>query len=320
MTADAEALGTIPLHPRRRLVGSLFGAHRSIRRGHGSDVAGSRPYRPGDHFHSIDWKASARLSSVSGGDDFLVRERYSEETARVVLVCDRAPTMQLFPPDLPWLSKPRAVRSVVHLLARSALDQRSVVGYLDFARHGRAAPGAPFWRPPRSQAVGRNADLLDLLAGYLDRPFDAPADGVARSLAFLSAVRGALPAGSFVFVCSDFLVETPRAAWEAVANRGWDVVAVIVQDPVWEQSFPAIGGELVPLADAQSGRLLRVRLSRREAAESALANEERLRRLRAEVAAIGVDNVLVGADEPAAIRRAFLEWADARVAQRGRLR
>ena len=55
---------TFPLVSRRRLIGLSFGGMHSARRGTGSDVAGSRPYRPGDDVDTIDWAASARLSSV----------------------------------------------------------------------------------------------------------------------------------------------------------------------------------------------------------------------------------------------------------------
>ena len=64
---------TFPLVPRRRLIGLSFGGMHSARRGTGSDVAGSRPYRPGDDVDSIDWAASARLSSVRDSDEFVVR-------------------------------------------------------------------------------------------------------------------------------------------------------------------------------------------------------------------------------------------------------
>ena len=41
----------------------------------------------------------------------------------------------------------------------------------------------------------------------------------------------------------------------------------MIQDPVWEQSFPDVGGVSVPVADARDGRVELVRLSRREAVE-----------------------------------------------------
>ena len=62
----------------------------------GHDVAGSRPYRPGDDMDSIDWAASARLSTARGSDEFIVRERFAEEAPKVVIVCDRRPQMACF--------------------------------------------------------------------------------------------------------------------------------------------------------------------------------------------------------------------------------
>ena len=47
---------------------------------------------------------SARLS-----DDFIVREHFSEESPRVVLVVDRRPSMSLYPIEFPWLHKPAVV-------------------------------------------------------------------------------------------------------------------------------------------------------------------------------------------------------------------
>ena len=69
---------TFPLVPRRRVHGVSFGTMRSLRRGSGTDVAGSRPYRPGDDMDAIDWAASARLSTAKGRDEFVdvCREAY----------------------------------------------------------------------------------------------------------------------------------------------------------------------------------------------------------------------------------------------------
>ena len=77
---------TFPLIPRRRVLGLPFGGLHSLRRGLGSDVAGSRPYRPGDDIDKIDWNASARLSLARGSEEFVVREHYAEEAPRVVVL------------------------------------------------------------------------------------------------------------------------------------------------------------------------------------------------------------------------------------------
>jgi Protein of unknown function DUF58 len=316
--APPETGEAIPLLPRRRLIGSVFGGHASIRRGEGSDIAGSRPYQPGDHYHSIDWKSSARLTSLRGDDEFIVRERFSEEMPRVVLVCDRRPEMALYPRELPWLDKRLAVRNIVSLVVRSAVNQRGLVGYLDYGSHeGESDAGSPFWRPPRAQSSFWHGTLAELTEGYLGSAYDAPADNLASTLAFLTVVRSAIPTGSFVFVLSDFLIGPPYPAWAAAFETGWDVVAVIIQDPVWEQSFPPLGGVLAPVVDARNGGLMHIRMTEGEAAERRTANEDRLRNLLRDFSELGLDPILVSADDPAAIRASFLEWAERRLALRG---
>ena len=153
---------TFPLIPRRRVLGLPFGALHSARRGLGSDVAGSRPYQPGDDIDRIDWYASARLSLARGSDEFVVREHFAEEAPRVVSLVDRRPSMSIFPEGWPWLQKPEAIRGAVRLISDSAIAARGLLGYLD------EGEGDPFWHPPRSQHLLGDADL--------ERPFEAPAD------------------------------------------------------------------------------------------------------------------------------------------------
>src|SRR5215475_9172484 len=120
---------TFPLVPRRRVMGLAFGGMHSVRRGIGSDVAGSRPYRPGDDVAAIDWNASARLSAARASDEFVVRERFSEEAARVVVLCDRRPAMGIDAPSVRRFRKAEAVRRAVELVSASAVAARSLVGY-----------------------------------------------------------------------------------------------------------------------------------------------------------------------------------------------
>src|SRR3954454_10722604 len=110
---------TFPLVPRYRLSGLPFGGSPSLRRGHGTDVAGSRAYMRGDPISTIDWRASARLSTARGRDEFVVRERYAEEAPRVVVFADRRPSMGVYGSPFPWLSKPDATRSATELIVRS---------------------------------------------------------------------------------------------------------------------------------------------------------------------------------------------------------
>jgi uncharacterized protein (DUF58 family) len=290
-----------PLVPRRRPVGLPFGDLPSRRRGLGGEVIGSRPYEPRDPVSTIDWFATARLSAASDGDDFVVRDRAADEAPRVAVVVDRRPAMGLYPPPLPWLAKRDALRESVAAIVASAAAARADIAALDFAG------GEAWWLPPgRRDRPWVVADRSDAT------PFDAPEDTVERSLAFLGNHRTDLPGGSFVFVLSDLLVPVAPEAWLDALGNGWDVVPVVIQDPVWEQSFPSVGGVAVPVADPRSGARLLVRLSRRDAARRREANEQRHTRLLAELDSLGLRPVAIGTSDPFEIDRAFLEWAEER--------
>lgn len=293
-----------PLIPRRRVLGLPFGGLYSIRRGPGSDVAGSRPYQPGDDVGRIDWNASARLSLARGSDEFIVREHYAEEAPRAVVLCDRRPSMSVFPERWPWLRKPEALRRAVRLIADSVAAARGLAGYID------QADGSVLWRPPRSESALTDIDL--------GRHFGAPEDTVGICLRHLVDQRRDLPAGSFVFVLSDFLAEPDRDEWLRASERGLELVPVVLQDPVWEQSFPDVGELVVPFHDVESNSLRLVRLSVGEANELRAANEERLRELLRGFRALGFDPVVVSSHEWRDVVSAFLTWADQRLLSRGR--
>ncbi|HEX4930126.1 MAG TPA: DUF58 domain-containing protein [Gaiellaceae bacterium] len=296
---------TFPLIPRRRVLGLAFGGLHSIRRGAGSDVAASRPYRPGDDVGKIDWPASARLSLARGSDEFVVREHFAEEAPRVVVLCDRRPSMGVFGEPWPWLDKAEAIRQSVRLIGDSAVAARGLLGYFD------EAEAIAFWHPPRSEG---ELGLLDL-----NRPFHAPGDTVARGLWHLIEHPRDLPAGTFVFVLSDFLAEPERDDWLWALERRWEVVPVVIQDPVWEQSFPDVAGLVVPFAppaDDGGGRL--VRLSASEVERRRIGNEERRRELLQRLRALDLEPVLVSSHEHRDVLYSFLTWADQRLFTRGR--
>jgi uncharacterized protein (DUF58 family) len=294
---------TFPLRPKRRLAGLAYGAMPSARRGIGSDVAGSRPYRPGDHVKLIDWAASAKLSRARGHDEFVVREHYADEAPRVVVLCDRRPSMSLFPAGWPWLEKPVAVRAILRAIADSALAAQAYVGYLD---HGAQRP---FWEPPKSQRTLHELDL--------ERPFRAPDDALSRGLEELLRNRRDLPAGTFLFVVSDFLAPPSRDLWLRAVARRWDVTPVVVQDPVWEQSFPDVGGIVVPFADPGTGGPGYAELSAVEVGERRRANEARRAQLVRTLRGLDLEPVLVERSDVRSVFSAFLSWVDRRRSGRG---
>ena len=293
---------TFTLVPRGRLIGLSFGTMRSYRRGAGSDVAGSRPYQQGDDIHTIDWAASARLSSARQRDEFVVRERFAEEAPRVVVVCDRRPEMAFFQPPLPWLDKAETMRQAVELIIQSAALVGGFVGYIDMA------DGEPYWLPPQG---GRR--LWELREDRLpSTAFDAPKGSVSDAILYLTEHARAVTPGSFVFVLSDFIEAPPADVWLKALERRLDIVPVIVQDPTWEQGFPDVSGVVVPMRDPRSGRMTDVRVTRREAAARRAANEERLGALLAQLESLGLDPVLVSSSDSVDILAAFLDWADLR--------
>jgi uncharacterized protein (DUF58 family) len=300
------AAGTFPLIPRRRVIGLAFGGVRSVRRGSGSDVAGSRQYVPGDNLAWIDWAASARLSAVRDNDEFIVHEFFADEAPHVVMVADRRPSMGIRPSPLRRLDKPEALLECLRLIRESARVTRSLTAYVDHA------DGETHWRPPRSERHTPQAPLEG-------RPFEAPADTVSRALEHLRRHRRELPTQTFVFVLSDFLVLPDEEAWRRTLEQRWELVPVVIQDPVWERSFPDVGALTVPYADPDSGAVVPVYLTRAEADRRRDEHESRHEDLLRFFRMFGTEPVLVDSHDPGAILGAFLRWADLRMMLRGAL-
>jgi uncharacterized protein (DUF58 family) len=294
-----------PLVPRRRVIGLAFGGVRSARRGIGSDVASTREYRPGDDVGWMDWAASAKLSAARGDDEFIVRERFADEAPRVVVLCDRRPSMSIRASPLRPLDKQQALHSALELIAQSALAARSLTGYLDYG------DGKPFWRPPRTE---HRAD-----PGTFERAFGAPDDNVSAGLEFLGEHRRDLPTQAFVFVVSDFVVPPDLPTWQRVLEHRWELVPVVIQDPVWERTFPEIGGITIPYADPATGHVVPVRLTVKEAAHRREQNEARWDQLVRDFRSLGTEPVAVTSPDLGGVLDSFLRWADLRQMWRGAL-
>jgi uncharacterized protein (DUF58 family) len=292
-----------PLVPRRRVIGLAFGGVRSARRGIGSDVASTREYRPGDDVGWMDWASSAKLSAARGEDEFIVRERFADEAPRVVVLCDRRPSMSITSSPLRRLDKPRALLSSLELIGQSAVAARSLTGYLDYAE------GEPFWHPPRSEQRAE--------PGTFARPFDAPEDTVSQGLEFLGEHRRDLPTQAFVFVLSDFVVPPDLRTWQRALEHRWELVPVVIQDPVWERTFPDVGGITIPYADPSTGRVVPVQLTRREAGRRREHNESRWNALVRDFRSLGIEPVGVTTHDFAGVLASFLRWADLRQMWRG---
>jgi uncharacterized protein (DUF58 family) len=288
------------------VVGLSFGTLRSLHRSAGTDIAGARPYQPGDDMDAIDWAASARLSTARGSDEFVVRERFAEEAPKVMIVSDRRPEMAHFASPLPWLDKAGAMRRAVELILASAGAAGGYVGYLDFA------DGDPHWRPPKGERK-----LLELMDEHLvQTEFGGPRDWLRRSFAHLADYPHAITAGTFVFVLSDFLELPSEDVWLSALERRWDVIPVVIQDPTWEQSFPDVSGIVVSLRDPRTGRIAPVRLRGEEAIARRKANEQRFTSLLETLRRLDIDPVLVSSSELPDVLTSFLVWTDTRRVRR----
>jgi uncharacterized protein (DUF58 family) len=296
---------TFPLVSRRRLIGLAFGSMHGARRGSGSDIAGSRTYAPGDDPHRIDWASSARLSAARASDEFLVREFLADEAPRVVVCLDRRPGMSLCPPGLPFLRKAEAAEVARGLIEASVAESRGLAGRLEHER-----PGTVDWCPPTS---GRRHITL---AEHPLPERDGAADGITGMFEFLTLHRRQVPSASFVFVLSDFLEGTPLETWESALDRGWDIVPVVVQDPVWEQRFPDVDRVVAPLVGSD-GRIRLVRLGRGESQAWRERHEARLAGLVDGLRSLGIEPVLIGSDDREHIFEAFLSWSAERQAAWG---
>jgi hypothetical protein len=195
------------------------------------------------------------------------------------------------------------MRAAASLIKESAASVHALIGYLDFA-HDEA-----YWRRPESE----RRVLAAIDERLEDGEYTATHDTVELALEQLAAHRFALPPGTFVFVLSDFLAPPPADAWVAALAHHWDLVPVVIQDPMWEQSFPAIGGIALPLADPATGLVHEVRLTEAEADARKCENEDRLSRCLEGFAQLGVEPILLGSTAPDDILAGFIAWADERM-------
>ena len=289
------------LVPRRRIVGMDFGALSSARRGRGSDIIGARPYRPGDDMRAIDWAASARMSSARGADEFIVRESWADDSPTVVVVVDSRPEMALYPPTLPWLGKARAARITLELISECVAAARGALGLIDHV------DGAATWLPPRA---GR--EVWHAAEGSLGTHF-APKDALDAALDLLLEHRRVLPPGSFLFVLSDFLAPVRSGGWTDLLERGWDLVPVVIQDPIWEQSFPDVADIVVPFADPASGKVHQVRFGTTEVQRRRQEHERRFAEIIDGFWRQGVEPIVLGCEDRGLVFRELSAWTEGRL-------
>lgn len=202
---------------------------------------------------------------------------------------------------------------------RLAEESTYVVVLEDAGPSMRLFPAGFPWlsKPAAVTELGR---LLQLSAGRARCHFrwQRQPDGLAGGLEQLLHRR--LGSGSFVFLVSDFLRPLPSDLLAAAAERRWDLVPCVLQDSIWEQSFPDVAGVVLPLADPDTARVRPTRLTRRECASRRLANEARFASILERARDLDLDSLVVASHDPDDVYHRFLEWAETRRIVAGRRR
>ncbi|SCF32860.1 Protein of unknown function DUF58 [Micromonospora viridifaciens] len=264
-------LRRLELAVTRRLDGLLHGQYRGLLPGPGSEVAGSREYRPGeDEVRRMDWAVTARTTVPH------VREVDADRELTTWLLVDASPSMEYGTATLD--KRELAVAAV------------AAVGFLTAGVGNRL--GAQVLTPEgvrRFPARGGRTHLLGLLRALLGAPRTGEAGPVVAPPALadgLAGVQRVAARRGLVVVVSDFLdglPDDPDAAppWETALRRltvRHQVLAVEVTDPR-ELELPDVG--LVTLVDPETGRHREVwtgdRSLRARYAQAAAAQRDQVR-------------------------------------------
>lgn len=257
--APESRLRRLELTITRRLDGLLHGEHLGLLPGSGSELAGSREYRPGeDEVRRMDWAVTARTTVPH------VREVDADRELSTWLLVDSTPSMDFGTSELEKRELAVAAAAAVGFL--SAGTGNRLGAHLIGASGIRRFPAR----------TGRN-HLLGLLRTLLAAPRGA-AGGQPPALAeAIEALNRAAPRRGLAVVISDFLdgLPEPEAGDFGAGEPDWErplrrlgarhqVLAVEVTD-LRELELPDVG--LITLIDPESGQRREVSTGSRDLRE-----------------------------------------------------
>ena len=157
----------------------------------------------------------------AGTDEFVVREFFADTAPLVALAVDRRPRMELYGPPLPWLDKPAATAAAIASIGRATAAAGGELAYVE-QRGGR----------PRWLSAGPPLTVLERVEAHGEA--DATAAGPSSlDGCLLALIRHAssFPAGTFVFVVSDFIDAVSPGIWLKLRALRWDVTPVVDPGP-----------------------------------------------------------------------------------------
>ncbi|MEX0681298.1 MAG: DUF58 domain-containing protein [Balneolales bacterium] len=212
------------------LVREIFGGeYHSVFKGRGMTFSEVRPYQFGDDVRQIDWNVTAR-----NGEPYI--KIFEEEREQTLMLCVDISSSGKFGSGTQ--RKLDLVTELSAVLAFSAIKNNDKVGLLLFTDRIEKVV------IPRK---GR-AHVLRLIQELLTTEPDGKGTDIGNAVAYLSKI---LRRRSIFILISDFQSDGFEKPLR-IANRKHDFVSIVIDDPL-ERELPDLG--LVPLRDAESGRL-----------------------------------------------------------------
>jgi uncharacterized protein (DUF58 family) len=240
----------------RRLDGLLRGEYAGLLPGAGSELAGSREYRPGeDEVRRMDWAVTARTDMPH------VRETIAEHELTTHLLVDATPSMDFGTVEVEKRELAVAAVAAIGFLTASAGNR---LGAAILTQQGLR----------RYPARAGRAHLIGLMRKLLAQP-RGQESGTLLPLA--EAIRGlqrALRRRALVVIVSDFLDESDWPRELRRLSTQHQVIAIEVTDPR-ELDLPDVG--LLTVVDPETGRSREIATSSRKLREryAAAAIEQR---------------------------------------------
>ncbi len=267
-------LERLSLHLRGRVRGKWSGRHPSVQLGDSVDFADYREYVPGDDFRRIDHNLAARLGVV------MIRLFEAEEELPIRVIVDTSASMGHH-------NKFAAAQQLAAAMSYLALSGGDRVYPINVPGADNQAFGAG---PPSRHRSGW-PQLESWLEGL--RPGAAGSlQPVARHIMSNTTVRG-----SCVLI-SDLLDDSWEAAIDALGASGSGIVLHVLGR---EELQPSLSGDL-RLIDSESGRVVDLSTSADALAAYGRALDSFLAAAAARARRVGLDYVLVPADEDVVAR------------------
>jgi uncharacterized protein (DUF58 family) len=189
----------------------LVGMHRSRRLGDGTDVAGVRPFLPGDRLHRVNWRVTQRAGRLH------VTSTYSDRDADVLLVLDSRQDLGE-PPGSCLDTGVRAAAAV----AEHYLREGDRVGLVDLGQYLR--------RVPPGNGRAHVVRILDVLLDV--RPLNWYDLSDRAAIQFTMAnLPTAVPAGVLLVLLSPLAGDAAFGLLAGLARSGRAVVAVDTLPP-----------------------------------------------------------------------------------------